>query len=130
MSGHAVGFLEPAIIAARDAALTVTLTGRVIRCWASGTITKSTPGLRRRAFKPFVRRFKLHKAGKRYGVPTIERPSERTRAVNAPDLIEAAHILAEFGDAPPIQARLRRAPCRRCRRWTRHCLTSLIRSYL
>ena len=29
--------------------------------------------------------------------------------MNAPDLIEAAHILVEFGDAPPTQARLRRA---------------------
>ena len=29
--------------------------------------------------------------------------------MNAPDLIEAAHILVELGDAPPTQARLRRA---------------------
>ena len=29
--------------------------------------------------------------------------------MNAPDLIEAAHILAKLGDAPPTQARLRRA---------------------
>ena len=29
--------------------------------------------------------------------------------MNSPDLIEAAHILVEFGDAPPTQARLRRA---------------------
>ena len=29
--------------------------------------------------------------------------------MNAPDLIEAARILVQFGDAPPTQARLRRA---------------------
>ena len=35
--------------------------------------------------------------------------TRRTRAVNAPDLIEAARTLVESGGAAPTQARLRRA---------------------
>ena len=40
---------------------------------------------------------------------TLTPPLERTRAVNSPDLIEAARALVESDGAPPTQARLRRA---------------------